>query len=88
MRRARLRRSGWQAVLPWKALRGVGVRVARYVLARGSDSNNYAYSTTATQRWRFTPQQISLRDCAQLLLVSYNASLDSVTDPNFLLLHV
>ena len=63
MRRARLRRSGWQAVLPWKALRGVGVRVARYVLARGSDSNNYAYSTTATQRWRFTPQ-LSLRDCA------------------------
>jgi len=28
MRGARLRSGGWQAVLPWKALRGVGVRVA------------------------------------------------------------
>ena len=49
MRRARLRRSGCRAVLPWKALALRGAGVTRDVLASGSDSNNYAFSTNATR---------------------------------------
>ena len=76
MRRARLRRSGCRAVLPWKALAARGVGVTRDVLVSGSDGKNYAYSTTAMQRCCYARSKVARRRLG--LLVSYTASLGLV----------
>ena len=77
MRRARLRRSGWQAVLPWTALAAARRRRLRYVVVRGSDSEPCACSTAATSAALRRTEKRLRRLCC-FALVSYTASLGIV----------